>query len=252
MDAIEFFDINGDGKPELLVGQSDVGTVAYSAQTGAMLWQNLSDHSQQITAGYILGDSKTPQVVTNGRVYGPARPAGPQPGLRPAAAAAGAQGGAAGAPGAAAGGRGGGGGFRGGQATAPGEIGLGGGGLGAWLYWFDNQGRLLETWPAHQLSGNPNFVRGDWYGNGKRTYFWFHYKLEPDGNATLFFKGEVYHMFDFDHSGADQVITLEGGGGGPGGGGGQVMRVYGYANVAPHPKPCDAECRKLIANHTHY
>ena len=127
-----------------------------------------------------------------------------------------------------------------------------GGGLGAQLYWFDNVGRLLETWPAHPLSGNPNFVRGDWYGNGKRTYFWFHYKLEPDGNATLFFKGEAYHMFDFDHTGADQVITLEGGGGGGGGGGSQTLRVYGNANVVPHAKPCDADCRKLIANHTHY
>ena len=254
MDAMEFFDMNGDGKPELLVGQSDVGTLAYNAQTGAMLWQNISDHSQQVTAGYILGDSKTPQVVTNGRVYGPARPAGlqpaAQPGLRPAAA----QAGAPGAPGAAAGARpGGGGGFRGGPATPPGEIGVGGGGLGAWLYWFDNQGRLLETWPAHPLNGNPNFVRGDWYGNGKRTYFWFRYKLEPDGNATLFFKGEAYHMFDFEHTGADQVITLENGGsGGPGGGGGQILRVYGNANVVPHAKPCDAECRKIIANHTHY
>jgi hypothetical protein len=47
------------------------------------------------------------------------------------------------------------------------------------------------------------------------------------------------------------VITLEGGGGG-GQGGGQILRVYGNANVAPHPKACDAECRKLIANHTHY
>jgi hypothetical protein len=254
MDALEFFDINGDGKPELLVGQSDVGTVAYNAQTGAMLWQNISDHSQQITAGYILGDSKTPQIVTNGRVYGPARPAGMQPGLRPATTSAGAQAVGQGAAGAAAGGRGGGGGggFRGGPATPPGEIGVGGGGLGAWLYWFDNAGRLLETWPAHPLNGNPNFVRGNWYGNGKRTYFWFHYKLEPDGNATLFFKGEAYHMFDFDHIGADQVITLEGGGGGPGVGGGQVLRVYGNANVTPHPTPCDAECRKLIANHTHY
>jgi hypothetical protein len=251
MDAMEFFDINGDGKPELLVGQSDVGTIAYNAQTGAMLWQNLSDHSQQITAGYILGDSKTPQVVTNGRVYGPARPAGaqPGPGLRPAAAPAGAQ---AGAPGAAGGrGGGGGGGFRG-QATPAGEIGVGGGGLGAWLYWFDNQGRLLETWPAHPLSGNPNFVRGDWYGTGKRTYFWFRFKLESDGNSTLYFKGEAYHMFDFEHTGADQVITLEGGGGGGGGGGGQILRVYGNANITPHPKPCDSECRKLIANHTHY
>ena len=196
MDAMEFFDMNGDGKPELLVGQSDAGTMEYNAQNGKILWQNNSDHSQQVTAGYILGDSKTPQVVTNGRTYT--------------------------------------------------------NGLSAQLYWFDNQGRLLEKWPAQPLGGNPNFVRGDWYGTGKRTYFWYRFKLEPDGNATLYFKGEAYHMFDFEHTGADQVITLEGGGGGPGGGGTQTLRVYGYAGITPHPKPCNAECRKLIANHTHY
>jgi hypothetical protein len=186
MDAMEFFDMNGDGKPELLVGQSDAGTMEYNAQNGKIIWQNNSDHSQQVTAGYILGDSKTPQVVTNGRTYV--------------------------------------------------------NGLSAQLYWFDNQGRLLEKWPAHPLGGNPNFVRGDWFGTGKRTYFWYRFKLEPDGNATLYFKGEAYHMFDFEHTGADQVITLDG----------PTLRVYGYANITPHPKPCDAECRKLIANHTHY
>jgi hypothetical protein len=58
-------------------------------------------------------------------------------------------------------------------------------------------------------------------------------------------------MFDFDHTGADQVITLEGGGG-FGGNGVQYLRVYGNANVTPRPKPCDADCRKVIANHTHY
>jgi hypothetical protein len=217
MDAMEFFDINGDGKPELNVGQSDAGTIAYNAQTGAILWHNLSDHTQQITAGYILADSKTPQVVSNGRTY-PARPAGFQPGARAVASS---------------------------DQTNP------GGGLAAQLYWFDNKGHLLEKWPAHPLNGNPNFVRGDWYGNGKRTYFWYRFKLEPDGNATLFFKGEAYHMFDFDHTGADQVITLEGGGG-FGGGGMQYLRVYGNANLTSHPKACDADCRKLIANHTHY
>ena len=213
MDAMEFLDINGDGKPELLVGQSDVGTLAYNAQNGDILWQNVSDHSQQVTAGYILAGFPRPQVVTNGRTYAPPPPRPP------------------GAP------RGG-----GGRPTAPaGEIAVGGG-LGAQLYLFDNVGKLLETWPAHPLSGNPNFVRGDWYGTGKRTYFWYRFKLEPDGNATLYFKGEVYHMFDFDHTGADQVITLDGG----------TLRVYGNANVVPRAVTRDAEYRKIIANHTHY
>ena len=91
-------------------------------------------------------------------------------------------------------------------------------------------------------SGNPTFVRGDWYGTGKRTVLWFRFELEPDGAATLFFKGEVYHMFDFDHTGAEQVITLDGG----------IMRVYGNANVVSHPILRNAEYRRLIANHTHY
>jgi hypothetical protein len=213
MDSMEFFDINGDGKLELLTCQSDVGTLAYNAQTGAMLWQNLSDHSQQITAGYILGNSATPQVVTNGRTYLPMpRPPAGAPGQRPMR-----------------------------MAAPAGEI-AAGGGLGAQLYWFNNKGKLLETWPAHLLYGNPNFARGDWYGNGKRTYFWFRFKLEPDGNATLFFKGEAYHMFDFEHTGAEQVITLDGG----------TLRVYGNASVVPHAVKRDAEYRRTIANHTHY
>ncbi|MDP9040322.1 MAG: hypothetical protein M3O02_13805 [Acidobacteriota bacterium] len=248
MDAMEFFDVTGDGRAELLVGQSDVGTLAYDAATGEMLWQNVSDHTQQITAGYILAGAKTPQVVANGRTYLP-RPAS-APGR---AGGAGAGPVAAATASAAA---------RNGMPTAESaagppmadasEIPAGGGGLGAQLYWFDNAGRLLERWPAHPLSGNPNFVRGDWYGTGKRTFFWFRFKLEPDGGATLFFKGEAYHMFDFDHTGADQVITLESSAGGANGAGVQRLRVYGEASFVPHPKPCDGDCRKRIANHTHY
>ena len=153
MDSMEFMDINGDGKLEQLVAQSDVGTLAYNAQTGSILWQNLSDHTQQITAGYILAGSKTPQVVSNGRTYMPRPTSLPgQP--------------------------------RGARSPST-DQGLGGsGGLGAQLYWFDNRGNLLSRWPANPLNGNPNFVRGDWYGTGKRTYFWYRFKLDPDGKAT--------------------------------------------------------------------
>ena len=237
MDAMEFFDINGDGKPELLVGQSDVGTVAYNAQNGD---DAVAEPVRPFAADYggvrsgqfedAAGGDKWADVWS---LRGPRRRPVRRLGSRCCRW---------------------GGGFRG-QATPPGEIGVGGGGLGAQLYWFDNVGRLLETWPAHPLNGNPNFVRGDWFGTGKRTYFWFRFKLEPDGNSTLYFKGEVYHMFDFDHIGSDQVITLEGGGGGgPAGGGTQMLRVYGYAKAVPHAVKRDAEiiARRLSKSLAHY
>jgi hypothetical protein len=49
-------------------------------------------------------------------------------------------------------------------------------------------------------------------------------------------------MFDFDSTGAEQVITLDGG----------ALRVYGNASVAPRAVKRDAEYRRAIANHTHY
>ena len=172
-------------------GQSDVGTLAYSAQTGKLLWQNLSDHTQQITAGSILRGMRAPQVVVNARTYGP----------------------------------------------------RGSGGLGAQLYWFTNQGDLISRWPANPLNGNPNFVRGDWYGTGNKTYFWYKFKLEDDGSGTLFFKDPVYHMFDFLGNGAEQVITW----------GGTNLRIYGYRGVQPRKVRRDSEyVRNSIANHTHY
>jgi len=189
MDAMEFFDINGDGKLELITGQSDVGALAYRGMTGEMLWQNQADHTQQITAGYILKGSKTPQIVANGRTYG------------------------------------------------------GRGGLGAQLYWFDNLGNLLSKWPRNPLNGNPNFVRGDWYGDGKKEFFWFKFKLEDDGKGTLYFKEPVYHMFDFLGNGAEQVITEDR----------TVLRVYGYRHVKAKAVKRDSEYRRnSIANHTHY
>jgi hypothetical protein len=192
MDAMEFFDIDGDGKLELVTGQSDVGALAYRALTGEMLWQNMADHTQQITAGYILKGSKTPQVIANGRTYGSGR---------------------------------------------------GGGGLAAQLYWFDNRGNLLFKWPRNPLSGNPNFVRGDWYGNGTKQFFWHRFKLGDDGKGTLFFKEPVYHMFDFVGNGAEQVIAWDR----------NVLRVYGYRHVKAKVVKRDSEyLRNSVANHTHY
>jgi len=188
MDAMEFFDINGDGKLELLTGQSDIGALAYNAMTGEMLWHNLADHTQQITAGYILKGMTTPQVVVNARTYRQR-------------------------------------------------------GLGAQLYWFDNKGNLLSKWPAAPIPGNPNFVRGDWYGDGKKTFFWYRYKLLDDGTGAQFFAEPVYHMFDFLGNGAEQVITQDR----------NVLRVYGFKNVVPKTVKRDSEyVRNSIANHTHY
>lgn len=240
MDNMVFFDINGDGKLEQVVGQSDVGAMAYNAHTGAILWQNIADHTQQITAGYILSGSKTPQIVANGRTYAP-RPARPR--RAPGGGGAGSGGARGGRPGAGRPGGAGPSGVRPGNRFANRPFqGLGGGGLGAQLYWFDNKGNLLSRWPAHPLSANPNFVHGDWYGNGKQTYFWYRFRLEPDGKATLYFKGEVYEMFDFVGNGAEQVVTLDG----------PTIRVYGYAGVKPKKVVRDAEYLQKVANITHY
>jgi hypothetical protein len=64
-------DLNGDGKPELVTGQSDVGTVIYNAQTGQLLWQRFANHNQKIEAGNYRTDVPGPQVVANASYYAP-------------------------------------------------------------------------------------------------------------------------------------------------------------------------------------
>jgi hypothetical protein len=189
MDSIEFFDIDGDGKLDLLTGQSDVGALAYRAQTGEMMWHNFADHTQQIVAGNVMTGVKGPQIIASGRTYPATR------------------------------------------------------GLAAQLYWFDNQGNLLKKWPEKPIPGNPDFVRGDWYGDGRRTFFWHRYKLEADGSGTQYFREPVYHMFDFLGNGAEQVIAWER----------TTLRVYGYKDVKPKTIKRDSEYKRtVIANHTHY
>jgi len=118
-----------------------VGTLAYNAETGGLLWQNLSDHSQQITAAtsspthprrkwsltpYLLANAKTRRISCRTAF----------------------------------------------QETVPpsDEIAVGGG-LGAQLYWFDNKGKLLETGRHIRSSAIRTLSAATGYGNGKRA-FW--------------------------------------------------------------------------------
>jgi hypothetical protein len=124
---------------------------------------------------------------------------------------------------------------------APGEP-----GLASQLYWYDNKGNLVNMWPhGFPINGNPNFVSGDWQGNGKRQVFWYKFKLDDKGEGVLYFPNEVYHMFDFMGTGADEVITLGRG----------VMRIYGSRTAIHSGKDKKADLRYLqlnVANHTHY
>ncbi|PTQ94095.1 hypothetical protein C8P68_107160 [Mucilaginibacter yixingensis] len=118
--------------------------------------------------------------------------------------------------------------------------------LGSQLYWFDNQGNLVNMWPhGFPINGNPNFVSGNWKGDGKRQVFWYKWKLNDKGEGELYFPDQVYHIFDFTGRGADEVITFGRG----------VMRVYGSRTAIHTGKDRKADLRYLqlnVANHTHY
>jgi hypothetical protein len=120
-------------------------------------------------------------------------------------------------------------------------------GLGALLRWYDVSGNRIDFWPYNPIPGNPNFVKGDFKGDGKNILFWQRFRIEPDGTGTLAFPDEVFHMFDFSGTGNDQVITL--------GRNGRV-RVYGYKYAQPHtPSPERLDPIYLahnVSNHTHY
>jgi hypothetical protein len=115
-------------------------------------------------------------------------------------------------------------------------------GLGGQLHWFDAKGHLLSKWPANPLNGNPDFVRGDWNGDGREELFWYKFRLTDEGKAVLSFRQDVYHMFDFMGSGTDQVIAR---------GGGSLL-IYGHRNAKTKSVKRDITYLKKIANHTHY
>lgn len=190
IDSARIMDLNGDGKLELITGQSDVGTVMYDARTGKLLWQRFANHNQKIEAGLYRADIPGPVVVASSRFYV--------------------------------------------------------GGLGALLRWYDPSGDRIDIWPHNPIPGNPNFVKGDFKGDGKNALFWQRFRIEPDGTGTIAFPDEAFHMFDFMGIGTDQVITVSRNG---------MVRIYGYKNAKPNPTAAknDPVYRAhSISNHTHY
>ena len=117
--------------------------------------------------------------------------------------------------------------------------------LSSQLYWFNNQGNLLSKWPGQPLNGNPDFVKGDWRGDGKAELFWYKFRLNDQGKGEIYFPDPVFHMFDFTGQGAEEVVTLSNG----------MLRVYGSAKARYTNK--DRKKNKLylkntVVNHSHY
>lgn len=117
--------------------------------------------------------------------------------------------------------------------------------LSSQLYWFSSKGERLFKWPGTPINGNPDFVKGDWLGNGIDQLFWFKFKINNKGEGELYFPDPVYHMFDFMGKGAEEVITLSR----------RKLRVYGskFSNHTNKDRKKDLEYLKgKVVNHTHY
>ncbi len=112
------------------------------------------------------------------------------------------------------------------------------------LYWYSKEGALLFKWPRKPINGNPDFVKGDWKGNGQNQLFWFKFLINENGAGALYFPDPVFHMFDFTGNGAEEVITLAG----------ETLRVYSAKNHGiSKDKKSNLQYRKhKVVNHTHY
>jgi hypothetical protein len=117
--------------------------------------------------------------------------------------------------------------------------------LSSQLYWFTNTGEKFLKWPGTPINGNPDFVKGDWLGNGTDQLFWYKFLINESGKGELYFPDPVFHMFDFTGKGAAEVITLNRG----------VLRIYGARHVRHSNKDSKKDLLYLknrVVNHTHY
>jgi hypothetical protein len=220
-DSYRFGDLDADGRIEVLAATSDIGMVVLDGQTGAIRWMRRANHSQQLEWGPFLSGVPGNQVAVNGRVYGD-RAAG-DPALRAVVHFFPADGGAPAA-----------------RSPWPDRNPIN----SAYRQPGPSMGALVQ-WPQHPLNGNPDFVKGNWRGDGSISLFWHKFRLDEHGMGTLFFAQEVYHMFDFIGNGAEQVIALNKEQG--------VLQVYGRKGAQPRSVRRDADyLRHSVANHTHY
>ena len=68
-DNYRFCDMDGDGKKELVSGNSALGTQVREAMTGKLIWASPSEHNQQVQPGMFLEGYTRPQVAAGARVY---------------------------------------------------------------------------------------------------------------------------------------------------------------------------------------
>lgn len=117
--------------------------------------------------------------------------------------------------------------------------------LSSQLYWFDSKGNQLMKWPGNPVNGNPDFVKGNWQGDGYNYLFWYKFKIDETGRGRLYFPDPVFHLFDFLGRGAEEVITLNRG----------LLRVYGCKTAYHSNKDAKKNLmylKNVVVNHTHY
>ena len=117
--------------------------------------------------------------------------------------------------------------------------------LSSQLFWFTKKGEKLFRWPDTPINGNPDFVKGSWYGEDKPQLFWFKFMINDSGKGEFYFPDPVYHMFDFTGKGAEEVITLNKG----------MLRVYGSKKARYSNKDRKKDrnyLKNTVVNHTHY